>query len=426
MKKKTKDSPGMIRVARLEITGLTKEQRDRWLELSRQCQQIVNCIWRTWLVWHVKNGSEAMLRKHFESDKKWREADPKKRGERQKWPVNAVDSECSKAIYAEISRKFTTVHARVQVLMIQAETNKIKKLKACYGNLPGWVAILFCQQSIPSSVRVIPIRFDKANCEIEPPADAKQNFKLHIRLSRIPIAGKKSCPSIAETIELYTKSRNAKSAAETMKKITRGEYEFCGSNIMFDNGKWFALVCYRQPLPKVDALDESRVAYLRPSRMWPWSLLFPGANRMRHPGGSGYIVAVKRKQVAGTRATYRAGYRHAGTSRRGHGRNRSMGKLWKMTDHWNDFVRTMNYTAAKDILEQCKQRNCGKIVYLQPTGRVYDKSFLVNVGKRDDVRDSSGWDFHQMGNRLKTLAAQYGVTVEIVKSGERKETAKAA
>lgn len=412
MKKEKKS--GAVRVASLEVSGLTKDDYKRWRDLMDVCRGIVNATWQAWLVWHVANRSEEKLKEHFARFNEWKAADQATRGEKPKWPVVAVPPACAKATYDEVSRRFPEISTDCRELCRNSVIQKIGNTKAANGSLPGWVAILFCRQSIPSTVRANPIPFSKKNAEIEPPAEKDGQWKLHVRFTRVPVEGKKTGKTILETVNLWSKGRKAAGQVAILKKIAAGEYDFIGSNMIYSESKrkWLAAICYRAPIEPAKSLDKDRKAFLRPApidAVWqhPWKLRMPGANRS--PGGRGEYIASVRRKVMAERISRQKGYTFAGHSNKGHGRNRALAPIWQLQQRWKDFVKTANYQVAKDVVQQCIDRNCGTLVYFQPGGSVRDSRFLSCAGKRDDVREASAWDYYQMGSRLELLCKEAGI-----------------
>jgi hypothetical protein len=227
-----KEKKSRVRVCALEISGMTKEQHDRWRCLSETVRDIVNCIWQTWLLWHVNNGSRGKQREYLKAYSAWKSSDPKTRGEAPERPVLAVPPACQASIYAAVSGEFADVNLRPVVLLINAIVGKISSRKSANGSLPGWVSILLCKESMPSTLRKNPIPFDKKNSGLVPPENGDDHWKLWVRVDRIEREGKKNATSTRDEVRLWSKGRKAGSAVATLRKIESGEYTFLGSNLV--------------------------------------------------------------------------------------------------------------------------------------------------------------------------------------------------
>ena len=216
---KKKEFTGEIRTATFEVIKIndapaySKKLKKanpavaRWDVLSDQCKQIVNCIWQTWLVWHVQNGSADQLKAWLDERAKlkceWErdcetirsEFKPSKKTKKPKLPklktfhnragkcpVNAMPKELQKHIYHTLSERFVDVNKRVVVLIMNITIRDLKRHPAAKGNLPGHSAILLCHQSIPSSTRPQPIPFDCQNTKMLPPDKPGENYKVELRV----------------------------------------------------------------------------------------------------------------------------------------------------------------------------------------------------------------------------------------------------
>jgi len=181
--------------------------------------------------------------------------------------------------------------------------------------------------------------------------------------------------------------------------------------------KWFAHICYQKlkvPKPK---LDPKRVAFLRPAKLQPWWLRIDGYHH--YVGGrSGKHVAYVRQQLLTNRWSRQEAYQHASSARKGHGRDRAVGKLFKLQDRWKDFVKSANQQLAQQVIELCKAHKCGKLVYFQPIGPARESRFLHTAGKLPDRPDQSSWDWGQVQSILAYKCQQAGVELEVRRMGE--------
>lgn len=397
------------------------------------CRGIINCTWQTWLVWHIQNGSAKLIRQYLADVDAWGNSDPKTRGPKPKWPVDPFPKDCGKqakncadTTYYAVAEAFPEIETNARELCRSATVGKITHLKAAHGSLSGWAAILLHRQNLPSSVRAIPIPFSKKNAGIIAPDENDPDgcWRLWVRLSRTASAEGKNGSSTKDVVRLWSRGRRAAGQVAILQKILSGEYEFCGSNMVYSESKrkWFAKICYRAPRPAPQALDATRMAFLRPTAITaikpgtgrcpvplprPWRLRLPTA--IRWPGGKGDSVYAVRRSVIAQRVSRQHGYRYAGSANKGHGLNRALKPIWHLQQRWKDFVKTFNYQVAKDVVRQCVESRCGVLYYFQPGGWFRDNRFLSRAGKRDDVQDASAWDWFQIGSRLEFLCEEAGI-----------------
>lgn len=131
-----------------------------------------------------------------------------------------------------------------------------------------------------------------------------------------------------------------------------------------------------------------------------------------------------RRQVMAQRASRQNNYRNAGSANKGHGLNRAMEPVFRLSRRWKDFVKTFNHTSTNKVIQICLEHGIGTVVYRQPESDYGDSLFLATAGKQRWVKDSSGWDWFQVGSMLKYKGEGHGIGVEVVKdNGEEVEAA---
>ena len=415
-----------VRVAKFEVSkvlsGDHKEAFRRWWDLADQCQEIVNFIWEQWLVWHVQNKSAGKIRQYLDALAVWREKGKKDTGTKPKLDLQAVSNDLNKAIYAALAKEFPEVNARVRTLLQNITQKKIKERKATKGNLSGWMVILLHRESLPSSTKAQPIPFDVANASLLSPLEDDGNYRLRMRLDRIERKGKPATATLEE-VELWSKGRKMQGQRSILNRVLSGEFKFCGSMLRWDaqNRKWLALVCYQMP-GGVAEIDSDKTAILRPALKHPWTIRLPSGKRWRQ--GSGRYIGTVRQQLLTQRWSRQDGYRYAGSSNKGHGRDRALRPIWQLSQRWKDFVKTCNHRLTSEAVKDCVREGVGTLIYFQPVGKKRDKRFLSTAGKVPGREDSTGWDWHQVGTMLDYKCQEAGVKLIVQKCGEAKVAAK--
>ena len=417
-RKKTKEFTGQVRTAKFEVHKINGEPVwskklkkpnsavVRWDKLSDQCKQIINCIWETWLVWHVQNGCADNLRDWLNK----RASDGKKAAG--KCPVQPVPKELQNHIYHVVSKRFTDVNKRVVVLILNITIGDLKTHKASKGSLPGHSAILLNHQSIPSSTRPQPIPFDCQNTKMIPPEEKGDNFKVELRVWRMHDETKSTSPSIIDSVELYCRPhRRILGELAKLKRIMLGEYKFCGSELVYEQKKrkWFVHLCYRMPTMVQLDLDPNKVATLIPHSERPWHFILPGVKRREWPGGNGYYVAGIRRRIYLQRRSRSKGYRDANKNREGHGFNRAGAWRWKIQSTWNSFVKRVNHNATSEVVQRCVDSGIGTLVYFQPEGDFSESRFLSSAGKDERWNDATTWQWFQVKTMLEYKCKAVGI-----------------
>jgi hypothetical protein len=389
-----------IRAARIEIFGFAKERRDAWKELAVACQRMTNRLWQVWLCHHANNGSADKLRSHFDAYKAWQET---KRGDKPQWPCKAVEEPLTKSadarsFYRIMSAEFSSVNVRTRGLLTNAWQSKVNTRKAASGSLPGWVSILFGNESLPSFTRPQPIPFDRDNAKLFKQGD---KYICELRIERLA-DGK----SVVEPCELMLAKRKCASVRSTVEKIIAGEYAWKGSSLIYDRGKWFVSIAYEMPNKVREKLSADRVLYVRPAKTGPWRVAINGRGSWRF-GGNGAHVEHARRAIIRERNSRKTHYRWSGSNQKGHGRRRADAVWTKLSSRWKDFTKRYNNEVSKQVVNLAIREGCGRIVYLQPRDENREGRYLSTVG--NDRISAMSWDYFQFGTMLASKCESEGI-----------------
>lgn len=414
-----------VRAAKIEIFGFAKERRDAWRELAISCQRMSNRLWQIWLCHHSNNDSAGKLRSHFDAYKKWQET---KEGKKPEWPCKPLEppltaSADPMSFYRILSAEFPNVNVRTRGLLTNAWQSKLNQRKSATGSLPGWVAILFANESLPSFTRPQPIPFDKDNAKLKKIGD---KYFCELRIERLA-DGK----SVVEPCELMLGKRKCRSVRATVDKILTGEYTWKGSNLVYDRGKWFVSISYEMPnkVRTEKEADPDRILYVRPGRSrkqddaWrgsPWRVRI--ADRSFAQGGNGAHIEHARRSIIRERNERKEHYRWGGSNQKGHGTRRAEEVWTKLSSRWKDFTKRYNNEVSRRIVELAIREKCGRIVYLQPKDSQRDNRLLSVLG--NDNRSAMSWDYFQFGTMLASKCESEGI--EYGKKPKAKPKPKAA
>lgn len=121
-------------------------------------------------------------------------------------------------------------------------------------------------------------------------------------------------------------------------------------------------------------------------------------------------------------------YRQSPTSNtRGHGRNRGIEKVTKLSRRWRDFVVTYNRNLAAAVVTECQRNGVGTVVFRMPEADSPRRaSMFLSTAGVDARRDSSSWDWYGLEKRINDKCAEAGIQVvaSVAKSPPAKKTAK--
>jgi len=402
-----------VRPTKLKI-HFTKEDRETeallW-HLSHQIKIMVNLIWRLWMLFHWEAGSEDDLRLWREAYKTW--AQEGKKGKKPQCPVACFPPECSKRIRAALTERFPGIHGRVRELVLDRTRKRINKIPAKTGAFSGWLCILLNEQRPGFSSDPLPIPLDRKNGHLLAPQCKSDPWRLVVGLDRV--APRVRSPKTS--LRLRTWGRRCASERASLEKIVGGEYEFCGSEVVYrpTRREWYAHVMSRQPKEARVELDPGRVAVLHPGRKRIALLRFEGYTWWIG-GRYGRHVAHTRNAVLIQLWSRSDGYRKASTARKGHGRNKGF-RFWlnKLRNRWRDFVKTQNNEIAKDLVAFCERHRVGRVVYRQPTEHYRLTRFLGRAGSRPRRSHAYTWDWHQLGKICAEKCTEKGILFEVSK-----------
>jgi hypothetical protein len=379
-----------------------KEMFERWGELSVTVQRIKNRIIREWLVWHTQYESAVHIRKYL---------DERQKDKSIKNPVQCWPTDFAKHVYKVVCETYPIAYNRIYSQLLQEVRGTLTKRKSAKGSLPGWVSILFDYEAAPSFTRAQPIPFDKYHCEITPPDEQLNFYRLTVRLNaELGTTTKKK--SVVDTVALVTRGMDGHQLA-TLKKLAEGTVKFCGSSLLWDQNKrkWFALIAWDQEAQPKPALDGSLHAVLYAARNRPWLLRLP--DRTIRLQGDGRHIGAIRQQVLTQRWDRQANYRYAGSANKGHGRERALIPVEKLSERWKHFVQTVNHNVSRDVVNILTKHGIGSLTYVKP-----DKSkptrFLSNAGKNPNRHDSSSWDYFQIKSFLEYKCKDVGIELKTV------------
>ncbi len=396
---------GPIRVLRFEIKRPDAEVYDRLKRLSILMQKAVNYFWLAWLREHLKAGSPAKIMAFMEAWKLWRDTQKKDRGNRRmekpEWPCQMLDNELRNKLRAETLKSFPQLGSRLVDLALNIE---VQRMNACKSNKSGfhrWMRILTYQGELPQSCNPQPIPFDPANAGIIVDGD---DYRLTVKTEVVGKRGKNNALA-TDTFTLVTRAKKARSQAAELKRITRGEYKFCGSRLVFKDGKWFAHICYRQSRP-IEAVGGDLVAFVRFGLRHPIVVRCDG--RHYYPGGyHGRHIEAKRRQLTGHMRSRRENYHHSASEGRGHGRRRAYQKMQVVRRIWSDFVDSCNKMACAKIAQTCKQLGVARVQYLPPKSE--GTRFVCTAGVYPGQQAFTGWQFYHFKNQLEERLKREGV-----------------
>ena len=421
----------MIRSTKIELYNFSPERRERWLELARDVQGVTNLLWSYWLVYHTLVGSGEQIKTDIKAFHDWTESGGKKSGNpKPKWkatpfPETDWQFSCQKQarrkngqpdsepvqnppdlrndLYHLVVKKFPCLSSHTVSLIWSAWASELTTRKSSRGSIKGWAAILLFSEQVPTFTKPLPIPIDKSSALKKAPIVVDgENYFLNIAIER---DGK----TIRDSCQLMINKRKARSTKAIVKRIVSGEYDFRGSKLVYQKGKWFVSIAYEMPEQEAVSLNKDSVIELIPAVKSTWILRKNG--KPWRAFGRGVHVTRFRSAIQNERWTRQEHYRWAGSNAKGHGSKRAKAAFTKLSSRWRNFTKNYNNEVTRKIVDKCIENKIGKIVFHQPKDGRRDNLFLAKSGKHEKSRMT--WDWFQVGTMLKYKAAEYGIEVEI-------------
>lgn len=417
-----------VLVARFLIVGVDGDKeafsaaKRRWTELAEAVQRLTNDYHTHWLRLHFEADNHVAIRQFIPAWTAWQKAGGKNsKLPKPKCAVQALDKSMSNKIYHLLTADHPGINVHCLVLAMNKLQQRLSKTPASSSAFPRWMMILAGRGEFPSSSNPMPIPFDKGNAPrgqplIVPKDETQERWKFQIRLDRLPRDGKPAQSTI-DTLHLQTRGRRLTSLRNVLWQIAKGEWEFCGSDLLKRNDGWYIHLCYRISQEEKPALDGEKTAILRPGRYHPIQLRH--ANRHEYLWRRMDVIAHVRRKLCIQRLEKSQGYRSASSARKGHGRKRALEWRGKLERSWKDFVKTWNGQTASAVVRRLVELGIGRLVFIQPTDEWRDTRCLANAGKVQGQRDSTGWDWYQLGSALQAECAEFGIEYVQKKHHER-------
>lgn len=411
-----------IRVAKFEVDTVDgadwKETTQRWFATMDLCRRASNLYYETWLAWHVQNQSSLKIEKWLENRKV---IGVKEAG---KCPVECIKSPpkglkpkgsdrlayLTCVLYDNLTNRYPSLNASLVTLLMQTLRGSLTSGKAASGSLPKWTSILLHNEGMPMfTKREYPIPFGRQTSTLI--TDGADRY-VEIESWRMPVAGKATNIVVTDKIRIRTTGKRCRDHAKKFDKISSGEWKFKGSELVYDAkcGKWMLLLCHQCP-SRVASVDQSKTAYLLPSRKVPFLVKTRGVRPLWLQGRGGHITAT-RERVWAKRSEMNVGSRKTMTLRNGHGRKAASKWRAKWATTWRYFVMRVNHQVSHDAVDWCVTNGVGTLVYLKPNGRTAETRFVSGNFK------NSTWEFFDLGTKLAYKCQERGITLKVIECGK--------
>lgn len=381
---------------------------NRIREISERIQEMFNRVWVLWRLWHEERRTPLSIRAALKELQAWHERPPKEREAKPKFKIEILPKELEKHITSALATEFPDVHVRTAGLLWQKVRKLILNTKSTRGTIPGNWSILLCRQGLPAATDFLPIPIDDANTKLR--ADGKRVTML-VRVDRIVRVGKRGA-SHEDIYAVYPAKRDFR-GRKLLSELASGKREFRGSQLAIKDGAPVMFLAYE--IPPDEQTKFSETAVVAPGKLASLNVRVKGRTIQLIKDVAD--VDAKRRNVQGQRWSRQSNYRHAGSSTKGHGRERALAAVTKLQQSWKRFQKTRNEYMAALVDRVLAENGVGKAIFLQPSperGRATRR--LLNVaGNIYPSTSTAGWDWFSFGAILSRRLSRNGVAVHQVK-----------
>lgn len=256
--------------------------------------------------------------------------------------------------------------------------------------------------SLPNYKKDSPFHIEKAHMSFTHDYDSFEELCENINKSGCKLYfnyGSNGKPTIAKFKIDLGHGKNRDELLTTLLRIYSGEYEFCGSSIQLSKKNKIILnLSMKIPKKKVE-LDENTVMGIDLGMAIPAACGINNNKYARLYVGSKDNFLNQRKKIREQRKRLQ---RNLSMTSGGHGRNKKLKPLNRLSEHEKHWVQNYNHKLSRDVVEFAK-KNGAKYINMEYLKGYNTSKFIL-----------SNWSFYQVQQYIKYKSEQYGVEVRFV------------
>ena len=355
-------------------------------ELQRETRGVANrCIQ---LSWEYNN---------FESDwySKYKEYPSKE----QRAEVTGGYGSMSGVIYSVVSKEFNKLMTGNLSGTVQNATKKFSNLKSDIykGNI-----------SLPSYKSDIPIDVSKKAIELRYEEDNSGNgvkdWLLDLSLLSRTYSKELGQKNGKLTFKIVATARAAGTVRTILERCYDGVYTISGSQLKYDKGKWYILLCYSFD-KKPEELPKNNIMGVHIGEQNAVTVSFSNSRKQLSIDGGevqAFAIQIERRKRNIQNATSKRSVL-CGGGRCGHGYKTKMQPLEHINDKISNFRNTTNHKYSREIVNWAIQNKCGVIQLEDLTGWATEELERYTLLKN--------WSYFDLMNKIEYKAKEAGIKV---------------
>lgn len=269
--------------------------------------------------------------------------------------------------------------------------------------------ILCGNVTIPSFKKDIPIYLHKKSLTLLCVKDEEsKNVKWYFKISLFSKAKKTELglDSCVLMFKAVVPAKRDKYLIPIIERCYTGEYTICGSQLKYEDGRWFLLLSYSfENTNKSVLLDKDNVMGVHIAEANAVTCVFNNSTSVLRIDG-GEIPAFTAQIEKRRRSIGKASRKHSdlcGDGRIGHGYHAKMKPLEYISDKVTNFRNTVNHRYSRQIVNWAVQNGCGTIQIEDLTG------FATN--ELDKYKFMQSWSYYDLMCKIESKAKEYGIEV---------------
>lgn len=292
--------------------------------------------------------------------------------------------------------------------MIQIVTGKFNSYKK---------DILRGTMSVPSYKSDQPIVINKKNISLECEKDENGTAEWFFTLTLFSNIGVKNfgLDKNSFRFKAVIRKETAGSCYSILERCYDGEYKISGSNLKYDNGKWYLMLSFAfERDVKAPVLDKERVMGVHIGERNAVTCAVADSKR-KYVINGGEVEAFAKQIEKRRRNIGQASRKHSklcSDGRTGHGYHSKMYPLKKIGQKIADFRNTTNHRYSRQIIDWAVQNNCGTIQIEDLTG--YASAEL------ERYKLLKNWSYFDLMSKIEYKAQEYGIDVKKIGYAELK------
>lgn len=263
--------------------------------------------------------------------------------------------------------------------------------------------------SVPSYKKDIPIDLHKKSIKLYFEKD--ENGAVTEWIFELSLLSKKmkkelDLKSCSFRFKAVVPAKSKRFITPILERCSDEEYSICGSQLKYDSGKWYLLLCFSFE-KKADeiGLDKSNIMGVHIAENNAVTCTFNNSKRILNIDG-GEIVAFSAQIEKRRKSIGNASRKHSelcGDGRIGHGYHAKMKPLEKIGSKVANFRNTVNHRYSRQIVNWAVQNGCGTIQLEDLTG------YATNELEKYKLMKS--WSYYDLMTKIEVKAKEYGIEV---------------